>query len=237
MKKLFEMCEKEGYRFIPLVKGGKTPATRGWQRSNYQADDIRVWLKQNLNIGRIDDRTATLDFESYDIARQWFKQWNPRRCLICQTRRGVHLTFNAGGREIRNAVNANGLYDIRAGGNGYCVFPPSAVNGFSYKLVEGWDISDPGKLDVFRDEWLPIKRQIASNSITNVSAYISTILSVEGQNGSKDLLRAVAKCRDGGLSQTEAMITILEWNKTNATPPWSDRELCRAVTRVYEIYG
>ena len=234
---IFErMINEESYRFIPLLKGGKNPAAKAWQHSNYQADDIRDWLKQNLNIGRIDDRTATLDFESYSEARLWFKTWNPRKVLLVLTRRGVHMTFNAMNKEIRNAVNVNGKYDIRAGGNGYCVFPPSMVKGFTYKLVDGWDTTDPEKLDTFRDDWLPKHGKVDRSVVFDASKYIAKIVSEQGANGSGQLLRACCKLRDANLTQAEAMLEIIRWNETNAIPSWSDAELLRCIRRAYEVY-
>lgn len=197
-----------------------------WPESNPDEATLLKWINDpKTSIGWIQELTAALDFDCYERARAFWREAGPFRCAIQKTRRGVHLIFKNPGH-IGNAVNVNGLYDIR-GNRGYLKY---------YGFVEGFETTDPEKLDTFRDEWLPVKHQVVSNVITDVSAYISKIMSVEGEDGSKDLVRAVAKCRDGGLTQTEAMVTILAWNKTNAKPEWSSSELCRCVTRIYEVY-
>jgi hypothetical protein len=36
------------------------------------------------------------------------------------------------------------------------------------------------------------------------------------------------------MDKTEAFVAMLDWNKTNATPPWTERELLYKVQRAIE---
>lgn len=223
--KLLSMRE-EGHRFLTL--SGKKPMTPSWQNNPVpDKQTLEAWLDQGYGIGWIQDRTAALDFDDLTDARRFWQKEGPFRCAIQRSPRGVHLIFKTV-EGVRNAVNVRGLYDIRAGGNGYLKY---------YGFVEGYDTTDPEKLDTFRREWLPNKKVITlTNEINNVRAYINKIQSVQGQNGSASLIRAISKCREAGLTQSEATVEILDWNKTSALPPWSLPELTRAITRVYEVY-
>ena len=223
--KILQMRE-EGHKFHLLATGTKKPMYPNWQNSDPDEQTLRTWINQDSDIGWIQTLTAALDFDDIVKARAWYRKIGYQLTFaLARTPRGIHAVFNNPGH-IGNAVNVNGLYDIRGNG-GYLKY---------YGFVEGFETTDPEKLDTFRDEWLPVKQPVVSKVITDVSAYISKIMSIQGENGSKDLMRAVAKCKDGGLTQSQAMVTILEWNKSNARPIWSTVELCRAVTRIYEVY-
>ncbi|MEL7499783.1 MAG: bifunctional DNA primase/polymerase [Planctomycetota bacterium] len=222
--KLLEM-QKEGHRFHPLQ--GKKPMFPNWPESNPDQQTLQAWINQDLSIGWIQELTAALDFDNYELAREFWNQQGPFNCAIQKTRRGVHLVFRNPGH-IGNAVGVNQLYDIR-GNRGYLKY---------YGFIDGYDTTDPEKLDVFRDEWLPKTNPVVSDRIRNVRAYIAKIESIEGNNGSAGLMRAAAKCRDSGLSQAEALLELLQWNEgPTVEPSWSNKELARAITRAYEIYG
>ena len=105
-----------------------------------------------------------------------------------------------------------------------------------YGFVEGYDTTAPEKLDNFRDEWLPVATPVVSNEITNVRNYLMKIESFQGNAGNKGLIRAIAKCRDNGLSIAETTMLILEWNQgVTVDPSWSEKELARAITTMYEL--
>ena len=64
-------------------------------------------------------------------------------------------------------------------------------------------------------------------------AYIAKIVAVAGQGGHNETWRAVQRLKDSELSEAEALLAMQEWNRTNAKPPWSDRELLHKIRGVY----
>lgn len=90
----------------------------------------------------------------------------------------------------------------------------------------------------FDPEWIVngrsenCKQDCKHHDVRNVDAYLARIESVQGEGGSRGLVRAAAVCRDAGLPEAVAMEKLICWNR-GANPPWSMEELGRAVTRVY----
>ena len=203
LKKLIEIRE-QNHKLIPL--NGKRPVYKEWQNIEATVKDLRDWIRQKFSFGLVCDKLCALDFDDLQYGREWWRKHGPLRCAIQTTPRpGVHIILRSIDG-VRNAVKVNGLpYDIRGGGNGYIKL---------YNFLENYSDTNPDNLDVVQRNWLPTRKPVVSKTITDVSAYISTITSVETQGGSKNLIRAIAKCKSGGLSQTQAMVTILEWNKT-----------------------
>jgi hypothetical protein len=101
-----------------------------------------------------------------------------------------------------------------------------------------WDLED---VPAFDPEWLQEMQQsvrephrLTRGQVRNVDAYLSRIESIQGQAGSRGLIRACAVCRDAGLTETEAMGKLMLWNSgPTVNPSWSTEELARAVTRTY----
>ncbi len=76
--------------------------------------------------------------------------------------------------------------------------------------------------------------QSHENQLGRLRSYLAKVESIQGKNGSSGLVRAVAICRDKGLSEAEAMIDLLWWNQQSVVnPSWPEREVARAVTRTY----
>jgi len=61
------------------------------------------------------------------------------------------------------------------------------------------------------------------------AAYIAKIRAVSGNGGHNVTFRAACCLRDAGMDEAEALLTMLQWNKTNAEPRWSDLELLHKV--------
>jgi hypothetical protein len=64
-------------------------------------------------------------------------------------------------------------------------------------------------------------------------AYIRRIEAVAGNGGHNATFRAACKLRDSGLTAVEALKELSRWNETNATPPWSQKELAHKVEDAY----
>ena len=66
--------------------------------------------------------------------------------------------------------------------------------------------------------------------------YCLTIASVQGQNGSRGLVRMVCVMRDAGRTPAQTLDYALSiWNPTCADPPWSENEIRHAIRRHYGI--
>lgn len=64
-------------------------------------------------------------------------------------------------------------------------------------------------------------------------AYIRRIEAIAGSGGHNATFRAACKLRDSGLTATEAFQALVLWNETNASPPWSTKELAHKVDDAY----
>lgn len=220
---------------IPLRENSKQPILKEWQNVELQRGDVRRWLSEGCNFGIRCDHLVVLDFDEKQAGREWFRRHRSVCKVIVETRRGVHLYFKRTG-DMSNRVKAEPDLDIRAGRGGYVVAPSSRVDGFTYSFVEGFD--DLDLLADFDPTWVRSRPTLKENRVEKVAAYLARVESIQGQNGSGGLLRAACICRDSGLSQAEAMAEIVKWNQAgNAVPPWSMKELARAVTRAYEVYN
>lgn len=192
--------------------------------------------------GIVCDKIAVIDADTRSKAVEIFQN-KPRTPWMVKTRRGVHFYYR-GSPDL--TIGQFDEWDLRAGGNGYVVGPGSLVKGFRYELVKGCRIT----LDLpeFDPEWLACKppsvelvnprtelcKPLTREKIHHVNAYLSRIESIQGNGGSRGLIRAAAVCRDAGLSEAEAMLKLLWWNGLAVVcPPWLEAELARAVTRVY----
>lgn len=71
----------------------------------------------------------------------------------------------------------------------------------------------------------PPSRVLSGNAKERAQAYISTIVAVEGQGGDAATYRAAVALRDFGLSRDDAWDALRTWNQTNASPPWTEKDL------------
>lgn len=212
---------------IPLAHNSKVPlAGQDWH--NRMSGDPGVhqrWIEQGLNVGTLleENGIVVVDFDDKEAGREFFRGHREICTVIVETRRGVHLYFS-GKTQTRKFSHG----DIK--GNGYVVAPPSIVDGFPYRWIS------QGELQPFPENLFPQPiRQISRGVVRNVARYLEKVESKQGQNGSAGLVRAVAVCRDGGLSPAEAMAELIRWNQNPqlVCPPWEPEDLARAVDRTY----
>lgn len=217
-------------KLIPLARGSKQPlAGKDWHdRISNDPAEIDRWRARGLNLGfpLFENQRSVIDFDDKEAGREFFKKHKELCTQIVETRRGIHVHF-AGETKTRKFEAG----DIK--GNGYVVYPESVVSDFRYRLIE------LGELQPFPEHLFPFEQKQAATrkEIRNAAAYIEKIHSIQGENGSASLIRAIARCRDAGLSEAEATILLLEWNETNSVPSWSHQELARAITGTYKKGG
>jgi hypothetical protein len=238
-----------GWSCIPLRE--KRPAIPSWKEFQARpptSDEIRHWFfnqgacPSGVGIGVVTGKVSGLvvvDCDSQKDTEYWLHNF-PRSPLMVQTGGGgLHIYYKmADGEEIHNRVKLEGRkIDIRGEG-GYVAAPPSKhTSGQSYTW-EKQDLSTP--LPSFEKAWLADSGPILSfparsetRVIRNAVAYIRRIHAVSGEGGHNATFRAACKLRDAGLSQGEALAVLADWNETNASPPWSARELFHKVHSAY----
>lgn len=229
-----------GISVFPLGRNSKRP-TCSWldyQRQIVTEQQVNQWhASSNLAIvtGGISG-LVVLDFESRDDAI-WFWRWKGKTKAITKTRRGYHFYFQHPGGTVANGVKikdeqGNSRYDVRGDG-GYVVAPPSSVDGKFYSWVDGFILLSKRDLPVVHREWLPMSQPMSNSKVQFGAAYIRKIFAVSGQDGHSNTWRAVNKLKLAGLCESEALATMVEWNNTNASPPWSVRELLHKVRSAY----
>lgn len=205
----------------------------GWPDLKPSIEEIRQWIGQGRNLGWIQDSVATLDFDEMSKGREFWKEHGPFRCAIQITRRGVHLIFSNPHR-VGNAVDVNGLYDVRGNG-GYIVCPGSRVNKHTYHFVEGYHKTDPGELEPFREEWMPQNArcrvaEFAESGDMTIRAreYLKRVeIAVSGNSGhNATFYAACCLIQKFRLSIDQAWPLMLEYNDRCA-PPWSAKDLRR----------
>jgi hypothetical protein len=188
-----------------------------------------------------------IDADSLEAARALFRAL-PRTPAMEKTAKGVHFILQLPkGLIVPPAVKTTikGIQcDIRGEASYIVVAPSMHPSGKQYEWVNWpWNLQDVPEFDpAWIDEPLQKMQQlgkaeqleITRRDVYNVDAYLAHIESVQGQGGSRGLVRAAAVCRDAGLSEAEAMVSLIEWNRgPTVKPAWTPKELARAVTRVF----
>jgi hypothetical protein len=197
-------------------------------------EEILSWPKEGFNLavitGRISGGLVIVDCESREDAA-WFWQEKGRSPSIVKTRRGFHLYFQSS-CEVRNAQKCFGRYDVRGEG-GYALAPPSAHAEGNYSWSKRLVPID--ELPPFQPTWREESpsRTLDERRITDGGRYIDKIEAVEGDGGDANTFRAALALRDSGLSEGEALYVLLGWNRTNAKPPWSAKELLHKICCAY----
>lgn len=236
--------EEYGISVLELRTNDKRPAAEwnGCRTVLPSLGDIEAWDdKANLGIatGKL-SRIAVVDCESRKDA-EWFWNHKSRTPTVVRTRRGYHLYFRwvdgIGNAAKVKDDDGNPRYDVRGEG-GYVVAPPSQIDGAEYEYCFSLRIVPQDELPAFDPAWLPKISGTRCNGatskiITNGVGYIGKIRAVSGQGGHADTWRAANILRESGMPETDALAALMEWNVTNAEPPWSTAELLHKIKDAY----
>jgi len=231
-------------KLFPLPLGEKAPLKGiSWKKL---ITDGPIPAGQNVGFPLEENGCSVVDFDTgVNPAREFFHEHRELCRVIVLTRRGVHFYFS-GSTKTRKFEHG----DIK--GNGYCVFPPSVVNGWQYKFAAGYEWGR--ELALFPEELFRRAAHLAGHGeqvreqirhvVQNVRAYLAKIESIQGQYSPKGthrsagLVRAAAVCRDSGMTEAEAMVEMLQWNVgPTVQPPWPANEIARAVHNVFSKGG
>jgi hypothetical protein len=236
------MLYRERYRLAVLAMGEDKRPLVTWKEFQTRLPSIKEilsWKKENLGIitGRISN-LVVVDCDTPEDAT-WFWNNKGQTPSIVQTKRGFHFYFRCPDEgEIRNATHVEwdgvSRYDVRAEG-GYVLCPPSehSLGEYSWRRP----LIETHLLPPFDPAWRPERTAVDYESdkrITDGIAYISRIRAIAGSGGHDDTYRAVACLYDSGMSEAEALLAILSWNRTNADPPWSEKDLLHKIRDVYQ---
>lgn len=232
-----------GWSILPL--SGKRPAIASWRE--YQSlraglNEIRKWFSDGeTNVGIITGRASGLVVVDCDtlVDAEFWKERFPRTPLAVWTGGGgSHYYYRY--PDAQDVSNRAGLLarriDLRAEG-GYVVAPPSRhTNGNLYRWqgTEEYCLED---VPYFSLEWISANaaapKAAPTGTVQNPRSYIRSIRAISGEHGHNHTFRAACKLRDAGLTSEEALCELVIWNRTNASPPWSVRELLHKVQSAY----
>lgn len=170
-----------------------------------------------------------------------------------KTPRGFHCYFRTRrGVRYGNKVRVRGEpFDFRHDG-GFVVAPPSQTERGEYQwmgavvpiddlpILRVSPLREPKRKKVFRlthdSGEATAHVSFQARKILHPEKYCLKIESVQGQNGSAALVRAVCTLRDCGRSPEQALeFLVSEWNQKCATPPWSTEEIVYAIRRHFQI--
>jgi hypothetical protein len=236
-----------GWPVIPLL--GKLPAIawKDFQSRRPTPVEVDRWFsseeKPPTGVGILTghlSRLVVVDCDSPDDAAFW-QAHHPSSPLVVESGGGgVHFYYAMpDGVEVRNRAGVlSRKIDIRGEG-GYATAPPSLHPSGSKYTWQSFD--KDAMLPQFDADWLvdstrPIRLPTSeqTSNVRNAVAYISRIQAVAGQGGHNATFRAACKLRDAGLSLDEALSVLMDWNETNASPPWSAADLAHKISSAFK---
>jgi hypothetical protein len=243
-----EQYVSRGWSVIPLE--GKQPPNRfSWkcyQNRRTTLGEIVHWFgKMNphrYDVGIVTGRVSGLTVVDCDTRSEPVWWWNnhPRTPLVVKTGRGGCHFYYLDHPDVAIGNRAGILQrkiDIRGNG-GYVIAPPSihAVSGLAYAWVDESKYNLEA-IPLFDPAWIdsPARSAAVDGTIHDGIAYIAKIRAIPGQGGHNATFRAACRLRDAGLSEAEAMAALIEWNATNAEPPWTIDELTHKIVDAYRM--
>ena len=180
-----------------------------------------------------------------DEDTSWWQSSFPQTPLVVTTGGGgKHFYYRHPGEVVGNRSRLFGRrIDLRADG-GVVIAPPSIhpERRQMYRWDEGFSCQTDD-LPPFEIRWVAdrgpgstARRQHGFQveaTIRNGLAYIRRITAIAGNGGHNATFRAACKLRDSGLAADDAFQALAIWNETNASPPWSDKELAHKIDDAY----
>lgn len=233
-----------GFSVIPLR--GKRPRVpwKEYTKRLPTVGELVYWFgelsqrRMHPNIGIVCgqiSRLVVLDADSEDVAVE-IASALPCTQLMTRTGRGMHFFYQLGeGQAVPTRVRIAGIQlDVRGNGS-YVVAPPSVhpESGRQYQWLTPIEQVDLDNVPLFDPSWIDDRigqsQTPARITVKDGPAYIAHIRAISGQGGHNATFRAACKLRDSGLSEAEALVALIEWNRSNAEPPWTVRELLHKV--------
>jgi hypothetical protein len=239
---------RRGWSVLPLW--GKRPALDSWKElqsrlptsaelKNWFADPARLPSGIGVVTGKLSG-LVVVDCDSPADAAFWRDRFPGSPLVVATGGGGEHVYYAMPDEvEIRNRAGVLGRkIDVRGEG-GYATAPPSLhPNGVPY-VWQAYDAS--AALPSFDAAWLVDETKRArlpssepTGQVRNAVAYIQRIHAKAGEGGHNATFRAACKLRDAGLSTEEALHVLIDWNETNASPPWSAADLVHKIRSAFD---
>jgi hypothetical protein len=234
---------ERGLSVCPIKAGTKAPAIqwKEFQQRHPNDDELIKWFAKTSHgiaivCGKVSGVIA-VDCDSEEKTRELYGKL-PKTEMMTRSSAGKgHLYYRINQVEIPTRIRiAKVLVDLKAEGS-YCLAAPTVHPDTKepYERRGTWDMDRVPEFDPsWIEEVIEEQRSLTRKEVNRVESYVMKIESVQGEGGSKGLVRAAAVCRDGGLTESEATILLLQWNQTGpVSPPWPDEEIARAISRTY----
>jgi hypothetical protein len=232
----------QGLSVIP-IGADKRPVVP-W--GEYMEKPLKEWRFRGCNIALLTGQFNNLvvaDCDSEESYIGWLKtkQMTPLRV---RTKRGMQFYYRHPGEYIKSGSHLKDksgfTYDIK-GDKGYVVAPPSVRSGHQYQFLPcSQNIRGKympfSQLPMFDPTWrpeqslhYPERSATVTAGIRNGIAYINRIFAVAGEHGDKRTFMAACKLIESGMDEASALSAMIDWNQTNAKPPWPKGRLLHYV--------
>ena len=239
-------AHEKGIVAIPCGPLTKIPMFR-WKL--YQAlmppvETVRAWFPdEERNLAIITTGMVLFDVDDPTLVDMVLEHCGPTPHVVRTPRGGTHLGYRRRrGVEMRNQVDIRG-HDIDVRTNGGIEVIMGRTRDGAYSLLNG--LRPVAELPVAKVGWTRERKrtsrkvktpslvpETATGPIHKPEAYCLRIPSIQGQNGSKGLVRVVCVMRDAGRSPQQIFDFIMSvWNPQCAEPEWSEREVNHAIKR------
>jgi hypothetical protein len=241
-----------GLSIVP-IGADKRPVIK-W--AEHMEKPLENWRFPGCNIALLTGQfngVVVADCDSEQSYIGWLKTKTPTPLRV-KTKRGMQFYYRHPGQYIKSdshIKDPSGFeYDVK-GDKSYVVAPPSFRSGHQYQfMVCSSNIRGKlipfSQLPVFNPEWRPERAAPSYSfegcqpgnangdgraSIRDGIRYIQSIRAISGSGGDKETFRAACKLIESGMSESEALLAMLDWNDKNADPPWTKQQLLYKVQR------
>ncbi len=237
------------YEPVSMLEG-KVPAEK-W-RHLYAAprtvEDIQRGWRETFGIAVITrEPLVVIDVDDGAIAADILERCGLKDAPICRTPSGglhAHGLLRKGVERSRT-IKVKGEDADLLTGIGLSIIPPTPGYEWLGPGLPALDELPKCKVAWTRERTKKAARIILSpagsavgevrdslSRIANPEAYCLKIPSVQGQNGSKGLVRVVCVMRDAGRTPEQTLAFLRDvWNAQCAVPPWSEGEIVYAINR------
>lgn len=238
----------KGYTVIAMLAGTKIPAEKWnrWLTEPATAESIyQRWDGTDHGLALHCHNVLVVDVEDENLLDFVIEKCG-RTEGICQTPGGgFHLPYRLRGNiELARQIKWKGKPIDLLTKNSLSIIPRSiGENGMPYRWI-GAGLPPRQELPFANIGWTRERKRARTpqqvitskgGRIRDILAYLLTIPSVQGQNGSKGCFRACCVLRDGGYTPLEAWPILLAWNEAKPVPPWSIPELIHKLESVYKV--
>ena len=204
--------------YLELARNSKVPRRKGpWKLFTEPPEG---------NIGKTLEGMSVVDFDDKEAGRAFFREHQDLCTFIVETRRGVHFHFNeeTKGRKFKYG-------DIKSGPTQYVVYPPSIVDGWTYKFVRQGELLDfPESLFPIAETRTEVAAVMEDDPVHRVIRARAWMLKRETkEQGSGRGLQTIKTFRaffaKFGLTEEQVWPLALEYNERFCVPLYTEQKL------------